>query len=187
MGEFTQLLGQLRQGRSEAADELARLVYGELRRVAQKQLVRANVHGQLDASGLVNETYARLLGRDDQWVNRKHFFFLAARAMRDIVIEEARREQAQKRGGDWQQVALEDLSIRTRTDASALIEMNQALSLLEAEDPLAAQIVQMRFFVGMSYDEVSQALEISVIKARREWAYGKAFLHREICRMRGSS
>ncbi len=182
---FTTIARQARAGSAEAQSALMDLVYEELRRVAQGKIKNMGAPDLLQPTALVNEAYLRLVEKgQDEWENRRHFFSLAARAMRDIVVEEARRQAAAKRGGGQRRISLEEADIATRTDAWNLIDLNDALDRLKATDSLASEIVMLRYFAGLSHEQTAEVLEIKVSKVRREWDYAKSFLYAELGEMR---
>lgn len=170
------------RGRS-AAEELLPLVYEQLRRTAQKYLRQERVEHTLQATALVHEAYARLVGDDHvEWRDRAQFYFATAQAMRRILIEHARARAAQKRGGDGKQAAnrvpLGSLDLASPPDSEQIVMLDEALRRLEAEDAQAARVVHLRFFAGLSVDETASALGVSPSTVDREWAYARARLHR---------
>ncbi len=183
MPEVTQLLNAIGQGDPQASADLLPLVYDELRKLAAQKLAQEKPGQTLQATALVHEAYLRLLGpadSDQSWNSRGHFFAAAAEAMRRIVIEQARRKSTLKHGGDRQRVELrDDLAIDESSDCQ-LLALDQALSRFEQTDPLAAALVKLRYFAGLSMSDAAQALDISLRTAERNWTYARTWLHREI-------
>jgi RNA polymerase sigma factor (TIGR02999 family) len=165
-----------------AADELLPLVYEELRRLAAHNLAREAPGRTLNATALVHEAYLRLAGgRDDQrWESRRHFFGAAAEAMRRILIESARRRRAQKRGGQLHRLDMALVDPANPIDSEELLALDEALEELNTEDPLAAELVKLRYFTGLSLKEAAELLKIAPRTADRLWAYARARLYREI-------
>ena len=187
MSDITRILDSIERGQARAADELLPLVYEELRRLAAQKLAGEAAGHTLQPTALVHEAWLRLAGEDNQkWDGRGHFFAAAAEAMRRILIENARRKQAQKRGVNPERVKLEDVDVAVLADDETLLLVNEALEKLETEDPGAAQVVKLRFFAGMTNEEAGQALGISARTAKRYWTFARAWLFREL-RPRASS
>jgi RNA polymerase sigma factor (TIGR02999 family) len=183
-GAVTVLLQRLSTGDQAAADELLREIYHELRRVAAIKLGDERSGHTFQPSDLVHEAYFRLAGEAGQplWNSRRHFFSAAAEAMRRILIDHARQKTSQKRGGDWHRVDLPDGLIADQRKAESLLALEEALSRLEAEAPEKAQVVKLRFFGGLTIEEVAGALDISTTTADRHWAYARAWLKNEMGR-----
>lgn len=178
----TQILQQIEQGDSSAAEYLLPLVYNELRRLASAKLAQEKPGQTLQATALVHEAYLRLVGvgRDGHWDSRGHFFAAAAAAIQRVLVEEARRKKRLKRGGEHQRVALDNVHLASDIPSEQLLSLAEAISELEAEDPLKAKVVQLRFFAGMSHEEVGLALGQSAVTARRHWRYARAWLRRQM-------
>lgn len=176
--EVTRLLHELQDGNADAADALARLVYGSLHALAQQHMRRERDDHTLQATVLVNEAFMRLVDqRAVNWQNRSQFFALASRAMRRVLVDHARRKRAEKREGGVQ-VTLEDVAAPDqRIDVLAL---DEALEKLAALDARQAQIVQLRFFGGLSIQDTALALGISDATVSRDWVFARAFLKREM-------
>lgn len=153
-------------------------VYQELHAVAFHKLAKAH-HETLSATALVNEVYLRLFGREDapQWENRRHFFWAAGRAMRDILVERARAAMALKRGGGQRVQQLTSEVAHVGQEPEELVAIGSAVDELAKEHPRAAEVVMLRFFAGLEYDQVAQALDISSATARRDWTFARAWLH----------
>lgn len=176
----TQLLAALREGDDEAMDQLVPLVYLELRRIAQLQL-RGVLGATLNTTAVVHEAYLKLGGaKGIDYADRGHFFAVAATAMRQVLLDQARRRLADKRGGGAAHTLLENVQIPIEDRAADLVELDHALSHLEELDERAARIVELRFFAGLSVEETAEALETSASTIKREWRRAKAFLYREL-------
>ena len=180
MNDVTRMLDAIGQGDPQAAEQLMPLVYDELRRLAAVQLAHEKPGQTLDATALVHEAYLRLAG-DQQFENRRHFFAAAAEAMRRILVENARRKRALKRGGDRPRVDL-DLAQPDKERSEPLLALDEALDRLEARDPPKAELVKLRYFAAMTIEETAEVLGISVTTANRWWAYARAWLHEEMRR-----
>ena len=179
--DVTKILKAIKAGRDDATDELLPIVYNELRDLATKKLRHEAAGNTLQPTALVHEAYLRLIGSaDDDWENRAHFFGAAAEAMRRILIDRARSKKSQKKGGDAIQVSLDGLTQISEGHADELIALDEALNELETQDKTKAELVKLRFFVGLNMEESAQALGISLRTAERNWAYAKAWLHRQI-------
>ncbi len=182
MDDVTKILAQIESGDPAAAEDLLPLVYGELRKLAATKLRKEKSGQTLDATGLVHEAYLRLIGPCDrgprQWNSQRHFFLAAAESMRRILIDNARRKQAQKRGGDLQRLQLEDVA-GPESDAE-LIALDDALKKLGEQDPAKARLVELRYFAGLTGDEAAEVLGISPATADRHWAYARAWLQAEV-------
>lgn len=154
------------------------LIQAELRRLASGQLRKERGPSPLEPTVLVNEAYIRLMDRRDRpWANRAHFYGAAAIAMRRILVEEARRRMTRKRGGDVKRVPLTDLPDTPRTDADDLLALDAALTALATHDPRLHQIVMLRFFAGLSVEQIAEALGVSGRTVIRDWTYARAWLH----------
>lgn len=176
----THILQEIRGGDEAAADRLLPVVYDELRRVAGAAMAKQRPGHTLQATALVHEAYLRLMGKDVGWENRRHFFFAAARAIQDILVEQARRKAALKRGGDRKRVDALDLVVAADAPSEDLLALDEVLQRLRKEDERKYQIVQLRFFAGLTSEETAAALDIPLRSFEREWAYIKARLHRDL-------
>lgn len=177
-GHVTRVLRAAGAGDAQAARELLPLVYAELRSLAEARLRRTPPGQTLQATALVHEAYLRLVGDGEStWQNRGHFFFAAARAIQDILVENARRKGAQKRGGDRRRVDLEKLRVADEAPDEDLLALADALKAFEQEDAQGHRIVMLRFFAGLSESEAAEALGMSERTLRREWRYTRARLH----------
>jgi RNA polymerase sigma factor (TIGR02999 family) len=179
MSEVSRLLSAMGQGDAQAADRLLPLVYEELRRLAAARLAREWPGHTLQATALVHEAYLRLVdaGTEPAWENRRHFFAAAAEAMRRILIDHARRKQRTKRGGGRRRVDLESLDVVAAAPGEDLLALDEALRCLAREAPRKAELVQLRFFAGLSVEEAASCLGISRATADRYWAYARAWLY----------
>jgi RNA polymerase sigma factor (TIGR02999 family) len=178
MNDVTRILADIEHGDLQAAEQLLPLVYRELRRIAKLRLAEEKPGQTLQATALVHEAYLRLVGGQDarRWDNRGHFFAAAAEAMRRILIESARRKQAEKHGGRLERRDIDDLDIEAPTPSGDLLALDEALTKLEAEDPIKAQLVKLRFFAGLTEDDAASVLGLSRTSAQRYWRYAKAWL-----------
>ena len=187
MSAVTVILNRAQQGDPRAAGELLPLVYDELRRVAGARMSDATPGNTLQPTALVHEAWLRLVGDDSerQFQNRTHFFAAAAEAMRHILIDHARRKQALRHGGGQPPVDVDDLQIAAPAPDEELLAVNEALDRLALLDPAKADLVKLRFFVGMTMTEAAAALGISEPAAKRRWALARAWLFNEISSQRG--
>jgi RNA polymerase sigma factor (TIGR02999 family) len=181
MSDVTRILDAIERGNAGAADDLLPLVYEELRVLAAQRLSKEPPGQTLQATALVHEAYIRLVGDEPQdWNGRGHFFAAAAEAMRRILVESARRKKSAKRGGDRRRVDLEHWDLTVQTSPDDLLALDEALTALAEEDPVTADLVKLRYFAGLSLEQVAGILEISQRTAARYWAYGRVWLLREI-------
>jgi RNA polymerase sigma factor (TIGR02999 family) len=186
MSNVTRILTAIEQGDARAADELLPLVYEELRRLAAQRLSQELPGQTLQATALVHEAYIRLVGAEAQdWSSRGHFFASAAEAMRRILIENARRKQSLKRGGGFQRVELDDADIVVEDPPTDIIALDEALTRLAEKDRAVAELVKLRYFAGLTLEQVAKIQGVSRRTAGSYWAYGRAWLHREITRADG--
>ena len=177
MSDVTQLLGAIEKGDAKAADELLPLVYGELRKLAAHKMAGESAYQTLQPTALVHEAWLRLVGSEQQsWQNRGHFFAAAAEAMRRILIENARRKRAMRHGGNQQRVDIDEVEIASNTKEEELLAINEALERFTAHDKQKAELVKLRYFVGMTNEEAAEILGISVPTAKRWWTYARAWL-----------
>lgn len=176
MTDVSCILAAIGQGDSQAADQLLPLVYDELRKLAAQQLTHDRPGETLNPTALVHEAYLRLLGEGDpkRYRDRGHFFAAAATAMRHIRIDQARRKATQKRGGDLQQLDLNDVAAPTPDDE--ILALDEALTQLAELDARKAQLVELRFFAGLTNDQAADVLGISPTTADRDWAFARAWL-----------
>ncbi|MBI1177566.1 sigma-70 family RNA polymerase sigma factor [bacterium] len=181
-GDVTTLLSAIDSGDLQAAEELLPLVYDELRKLAASRMANERDGQTLQPTALVHEAWLRL-GGDAQpaWQNRAHFFAAAAEAMRRILVERARRRLAAKRGGGAERLGLDEVEIPSPiTDDEGLLRVSEALERLAAVDPRKAELVKLRYFVGMTFNETATALGIAIPTAKQWWAYARAWLSVEM-------
>ncbi len=182
MSDASRLLNAIQEGDPGAAGELLPLVYDELRRLAAQKLAQETPGQTLQPTALVHEAYLRLVGSAEppgKWQGRGHFFAAAAEAMRRILVENARRKHATKRGGDWQRVPLEEFH-RISESPEDLLDLDDALTRFAAEEPDKARLVQLRFFAGLSTPDAADALGISLATAERWWTFARTWLYSEL-------
>ena len=182
MSNITQILCRIERGDPEAADQLLPLVYDELRKLAVLRMAQEKPGQTIQATALVHEAYLRLVDREhaQQWDGRGHFFGAAAEAMRRILVENARRKNRLKRGGELGRQELPDVAIEALEIHEDLIALDAALDGLKAENPQAVELVHLRYFVGVSIPDAANMLGIAPRSADRLWAFARAWLHREI-------
>lgn len=180
-GEVTRLLIGLRKGDASAQDKLIPLVYKELRTLAGRYMRQERPGHTLQPTALVHEAYIRLTGiHDIDWQNRSHFFAVSAQLMRRILVDSARAKQAQKRGGEYASVTVDEALAAAPADSERLLAIDEALSRLGKLDPRQARIVELRFFAGLTEEEIAQVLEISPRTVKRDWRVAKAWLYRQL-------
>ncbi|MCI0336576.1 MAG: sigma-70 family RNA polymerase sigma factor [Acidobacteria bacterium] len=181
--EITQLLIAWNQGDQGARDKLMPLIYDELRRVARGHLRRERINHTLQPTALVNEAFLRLIDQSEvNWQNRAHFFAAAARLMRQILINHAEARRAAKRGGSAERVSLNDVNHFVAGQEIDLVALNEALKNLERLDPQQGQIVELRYFTGLTIDEIAEVMDISPATVKREWSTARTWLRRELSR-----
>jgi RNA polymerase sigma factor (TIGR02999 family) len=179
MSEFNSILSRIEKGDTSAADQLLPLVYNELRSLAAFRMAREAPGHTLQPTALVHEAWLRLVGEADRtFRSRAHFFNAAAEAMRRILIERARRRQTLRHGRHQKRVNADELELAAPESDESLLAVNEALEQLASEDPVKAQVVKLRFFVGLKDREVAEALGLSERTVERYWAYSKAWLFR---------
>ncbi len=178
MSSVTQILSAIEQGDPTASEQLLPLVYDELRKLAAARLAQEKPGQTLQSTALVHEAYLRLVGtqNDQRWNSRGHFFGAAAEAMRRILVEQARRKQSFKHGGDIMRHDLQDAEIIASTTDERILEVNEALNDLAKLDPQAAELVKLRYFVGLSAAEAAEVLGVSARTGDRIWVYAKSYL-----------
>jgi RNA polymerase sigma factor (TIGR02999 family) len=181
VSEVTQILERVEHGDPKAAEELLPLVYEELRRLAAHRMANEAAGQTLQPTALVHEAWLRLVGNQDQkWDGRAHFFAAAAEAMRRILIDRARRKHAIRHGGDQLRVDIEAVDLPATDADDQLLAVNDALDKLAAQDKVEAELVKLRYFVGMTNDEAAEVLGISPRTAKYYWTHARAWLYREI-------
>jgi RNA polymerase sigma factor (TIGR02999 family) len=185
----TGILQAIEEGDPHAAEQLLPLVYDELRKLAAAKLAREKPGQTLQPTALVHEAYLRLVApaKGQAWDSRGHFFAAAAEAMRRILIDNARRKQRRKRGGSAPRVQLDPAQLTYSSPAEDLLDLNDALDGLAAEDPQAAQFVKLRYFAGLSIEEAAETVGLSRSAACEHWAYARAWLHRRLRAAGGQS
>jgi RNA polymerase sigma factor (TIGR02999 family) len=193
MTEVTRILSAIEHGDPSAAEQLLPPVYDELRRLAAQKLAQEKPGQTLQATALVHEAYARLVGSGEadvggkqRWDSRGHFFAAAAEAMRRILIDRARKKRSSKRGGGRKKLNIDAIDLATQATPDQLLAVDDALAKLTREDPVAARLVELRYFAGLTVDEAGQALGVSTATAYRHWKYARAWLHSELLGTRES-
>ena len=182
MSEVTRILSAIEQGDPQASEKLLPLVYEELRKLAAHKMAQENPGQTLESTALVHEAYLRLVDCDQvpKLNSRGHFFAAAAEAMRRILIERARSKGREKRGRDWHRVDLETLDVDGGISSDQLLSLDEAVSKLMQLDQVAGDLVKLRYFAGLSFEDAAQALGISTATAYRQWAYARAWLRSEL-------
>jgi RNA polymerase sigma factor (TIGR02999 family) len=181
MSDVTQVLQSMSKGDARASEQLLPLVYEELRRVAMARMAQEASGQTLQATALVHEAWLRLVSDGDRtWQNRAHFFGAAAEAMRRILIENARRRSRLKRGGNLVRVDIADVDVAAATPDDKILLINEALQVMEKDDPEKAHVVVMKFFGGLTNQEVAETLSVTERTVERHWAFAKAWLYRTI-------
>jgi len=183
-GELTKLLVRFRQGDRHAEAQLIPLVYSELRRLASRYLKRERGDHTLQPTALVHEAFLRMVNEDQPpWQNRAHFFAVAARLMRQILVDHARRHQSLKRGGSCERTTLDEEFILYSPKKSAeLLALDEALDRLADQDGRQSRIVEMKYFVGLDIEEIAEVLGISPRTVKRDWTMARAWLHQQMTR-----
>ena len=178
MNDVTRILNSIQQGDATAADELLPLVYEELRKLAAARMAREAPGQTLQATALVHEAWLRLVGEaNPKFDGRGHFFAAAAEAMRRILIERARRRQRLRHGGGMEKLDLDEVPIPKVAEDERLLQVNEVLGELEEADPTEAQVVKMKFFLGMKVVEIAAALGVSEKTVQRHWVHAKSWLY----------
>ena len=180
-GQVTELLVAAKDGDRKAFDRLLPAVYGELRRLARRQLGRERYGHTLLATDLAHEAYLKLVDQARvEWQGRAHFFAVAARAMRQVLIDYARKRTAEKRGGDWVRTTLGDQGFAKAYSPEQLLALDQALDRLAELDERLPRVVEMRFFAGLKEKEIAEVLDTSERTIQRDWARARAWLYKEL-------
>jgi RNA polymerase sigma factor (TIGR02999 family) len=182
MPDVTHILSAIEQGDPSAAEQLLPLVYDELRKLAAQRLSQEKPGQTLDATALVHDAYLRLVDTEkaQHWNSRGHFFAAAAEAMRRILIENARRKKADKRGGRRTRVSLDGVDAVTVAPPDELLALDEALERLERHDPVAGQLIKLRYYAGLSLEQAAEALGVSSATAYRHWSFARAWLHGQL-------
>ena len=179
--QITQLLAEWSDGNQAALDELYPLVYEELHRLARRYMSRERKGHTLQTTALINEAYVRLVDqRNVHWANRSHFFAISAQIMRRILIDHARRHAYAKRGGGAQQVSLEEVALVAREAGSDLMKLDEALKILAKMDPRRCHVVELRYFGGLSNEEIAGVLKVSENTVTRDWNLARAWLYQQL-------
>jgi len=179
--KVTALLEHWSHGDNVALAELTPLVYKELRRLAHRHMGGERPDHTLQTTALVNEAYLRLAGQTNlNWQSRAHFFAVAARAMRQILVNYAQSYQAQKRGGGAIKVELDEAAIVSPEQSRAIVELHEALERLGTLDSRKARVVELKYFAGLNHDEIAEVMKISTVTVRRDWVFAKAWLYDEL-------
>ena len=177
----TDLLARWSHGEDAALAELTPLVYEELRRLAHHYMGGERPDHTLQTTALVNEAYLRLADQTNpRWRNRAHFFAVAAQAMRQILVRYAKSYRSQKRGGGALKVELDEAAIVSPEQSKEIVDLHEALERLAALDSRKAQVVELKYFGGLNYDEMAEVLKISPVTVRRDWEFARAWLHTEL-------
>jgi RNA polymerase sigma factor (TIGR02999 family) len=177
VSQVTLILNAIQRGDSKAADELLPLIYEELRRLARHKMAREAPGHTLQPTALVHEAWLRLVGDGDPgWQNRAHFFAAAAEAMRRILVDRARRKQALRHGGSQLRVEVDEPALEAPADDEKVLQVHEALEMLAVEDPQKAEIVKLRFFAGLSHEEIARVLSVNEKTVRRHWEVAKVRL-----------
>lgn len=177
----TQLLAHWSHGDDAALGELTPLVYEELRRLAHHHMGGQRPDHTLQTTALVNEAYLRLAGQTNpSWQDRAHFFAVAARAMRQILVNYAKSSRAQKRGGGAVKVELDEGAIVSPEISKEIVDLNEALERLAALDSRKARVVELKYFAGLNHDEIAEVMKVSSVTVRRDWVFAKAWLYSEL-------
>jgi RNA polymerase sigma factor (TIGR02999 family) len=181
MSDVTHILQAIQQGDPKAADELLPLVYEELRKLAASRMARETPGHTLQPTALVHEAWMRLVGSENpKFDGRGHFFFAAAEAMRRILIDRARRKKARRHGGGQERVDFEEADFATQKDDDQLLAMNDALDKLAAQNNVEAELVKLRYFVGMTTAQAAEVLGITEAAAKHYWIHARTWLYQEI-------
>jgi len=177
----TNLLTRWSNGDDAAVAELTPLVYEELRRIAHRHMGGQRPDHTLQTTALVNEAYLRLADQTNpSWQNRAHFFAVAARAMRQIVVSYARSQRAEKRGGGALRIELDEAALVSPEESKQIVDLHEALETLATLDSRKAQVVELKYFGGLNYDEMAEVLKISPVTVRRDWRFAKAWLYTQL-------
>ena len=181
MTDVTRILNAIEQGDAKAADDLLPLVYEELRRLAAYKMLQELPGQTLQATALVHEAYIRLVeGADKKWDSQGHFFKAAAEAMRRILVENARRKQRKKHGGEHHRIDIENVDCPADPGSQELLALDSAIAKLSEQEPLKADLVKLRYFAGLTSEQAAKVLNVSKATADRYWAYARAWLLNEV-------
>lgn len=179
--EVTQLLVQWSEGDQSAQDELMPIVYGELRLMAKRHMNRQHNHHTLQTTELIHEAYIKLAGNEEKdWKNRAHFFGVASKAMRHILVDHARSKNSQRRSGLKQRVTLLENAFVSNERSVEIVALDGALSRLAELDERKSRVVEMKFFAGLNFEEIAEVLQMSVTTIKRDWGFSKNWLSKEL-------
>ncbi len=177
----TQLLADWSHGNDGALAELTPLVYEELRRLAHRHMGGERRDHTLQTTALVNEAYLRMAGQTNpSWQDRAHFFAVAARAMRQILVNYAKSQRSQKRGGGALKLELDEAAIVSPEESKEIIDLHEALERLATLDSRKGRVVELKYFGGLNHDEIAEVLKVSTVTVRRDWVFAKAWLYAEL-------
>jgi RNA polymerase sigma factor (TIGR02999 family) len=179
-GEVTRLLKAMHAGDSSAAGELLPLVYAELHRIAEAYMRRERPDHTLQATALINEAYLRLVGEDIDWNSRGHFIGLAAHVMRRVLVDYARQHNAERRAGGLQRVEMEDNLAISPERLDEVLFLDSALAKLKEKSPRQAQVVELKYFGGLSVEQIASTLDVAPRSVKRDWSLARMFLYREL-------
>jgi RNA polymerase sigma-70 factor, ECF subfamily len=179
-GEVTRLLKAMHDGDSGAAENLLPLVYAELHRIAAAYMRRERDGHTLQATALINEAYLRLVGEDIEWTNRAHFIGLAAHVMRRVLVDYARQHTAERRGGGLKRVEMEDNLAISPERLDEVLFLDEAMAKLAAYNARQARVVELRYFGGLSVEQIAEILNVAPRSVKRDWALARIFLFREL-------
>ena len=180
MSDVTQILQRLEKGDGKAAEELLPLIYADLRRLAKAKMAAQPPGHTLQPTALVHEAWLRISAETHQWEGRKHFFCSMAQVMRRVLVDHARECQAHKRGGEWRKVPLEAAFPLQAARPDQIVALNEALDRLGRLSPRQAEVVEMRFFVGLTAEETAAMLNVSAETVKLDWKFAKVWLQRQI-------
>jgi RNA polymerase sigma factor (TIGR02999 family) len=179
-GEVTRLLKAVHDGNSAAAEDLLPLVYAELHRIATAFMRRERSGHTLQPTALINEAYLRMVGDDIEWSNRAHFIGLSAHVMRRVLVDYARQHNAERRAGGLKRVEMEDHLAISPGRLDEVLSLDEVMAKLEANNPRQARVVELRYFGGLSVEEIAQILNVAPRSVKRDWALARIFLFREL-------
>lgn len=179
-GEVTQILKAMRAGDATAADRLLPLVYAELHRIAEAYMRRERPDHTLQATALINEAYMRLVGEEIDWNDRGHFIGLAAHVMRRVLVDYARQHNAERRAGGLQRVEMEDNLAISPERLDEVLFLDTAMERLKEKSPRQAQVVELKYFGGLSVEQIAAALDVAPRSVKRDWSLARMFLYREL-------
>lgn len=178
MPEFTEILQSVEQGAPQSADALLNEVYTELRQLAANRMVGEAAGHTLQATALVHEAWIRMMGgQAREFANKKHFFAAAAEAMRRILIDRARHKKRQKRGGNYTHIDLSQVTLASEDPDEVVLSVDEAIAQLSQHDPVKAEVVKLRYYIGLNHAEIAETLGLSVITVRRHWNFARSWLY----------